>query len=95
MVCGFSQNESNAFHIWKPQDVSSRRNRERRLHRNTTAGSHTAGIIVSPCTCACFRASTGACTGRSASNYHGHQSLRHAARCYARYYTQPSSFTYS
>ena len=44
----------------------------------SSPGGRTAGITVSPCTCA--RANTDACTGGTASNCHGNQSLRHAAR---------------
>ena len=62
-------------------------------------GSNTAGITVFlfRCTCACARtgAYTRACTGDTARNHHGQQPLRHAARCYARCNTKPSSFACS
>ena len=51
------------------------------------------------CNCTCAYAKNGACTrtctGGTASNCHGHQPLRHATRCYARYYIKPSSFACS
>ena len=56
-------------------------------------GSHTARIIVSPVPAPVSGQHRR--TGGTASNCDGYQLLCHAARCYARCYTQPSSFTCS